>query len=268
MERKIAVITGATGGIGSIVCKHLLSKGYIVYAACRNSAKGDNLLNSITDKTLRDNIIFVSVNLESSESVDEFCNKIISYLNNEKIDILLNNAGMIASMYSITEDGYESSMQVNYLSAKQITERLLPYITGKIINTVSPTITSGEYKEPVKSDKIYKEKQSTLASLRHYSSSKRMLAHYTVQLHNRVGENIGVYGADPGVVNTSIISMHRWYDPIADILFRPFIKTPEQGAKPIINAIEYNRNANGAENKHPLIFIRNKTKKFPKSIIK
>lgn len=267
MKRKIAVITGATGGIGTIVCQHMLSKGYIVYAACRNNAKGDKLRNSITNKDLRDNIIFIPANLESAKSVDKFCDMIISCLQDEKIEILLNNAGMIAPMYSITEDGYESSMQVNYLSAKQITERLLPYISGKIINTVSRTITAGEYKEPVKTDKIYKKKQSTIASLKHYSNSKLMLAHYTVDLHKRVGKNIGVYGADPGIVNTSIISMHRWYDPLADILFRPFIKTPEQGAKPIINAIEYDRNANAAENKYPLIFIRNKTKKFPKNII-
>jgi len=39
-----------------------------------------------------------------------------------------------------------------------------------------------------------------------------------------------VNAVDPGVVNTGMITMHKWYDPLADIFFRPFIKSPEQGA--------------------------------------
>ena len=44
-------------------------------------------------------------------------------------------------------------------------------------------------------------------------------------------QGIGVFAADPGIVDTNMITMHRWFDPIADLLFRPLIKTPEQGAE-------------------------------------
>ena len=43
-------------------------------------------------------------------------------------------------------------------------------------------------------------------------------------------------GADPGVVNTGIITQHRWYDPLADVFFRPFIKSPEKGSIPLYRA--------------------------------
>ncbi len=273
MNNKIAVITGATGGIGRIVCKYLIDKGYIVYAAYRSTRKRDELRNYIAQIKGAENLNLLPADLKSFTSVREFCSKIVESIHGDKIDILINNAGVIAPLYEITEDGYESSMQVNYLSARLITETLLPHISGKIINTVSCSITKGECKKPEKKSVPEKHSQSTIASLKHYSNSKLMLALYTVALHREVGmlhndtiNPIAIYGADPGIVNTSIISMHRWYDPIADLIFRPFIKSPEQGAKPLINAIEHNHTANDKMKSHPLLFAGNGTKEFPKKI--
>ena len=50
-------------------------------------------------------------------------------------------------------------------------------------------------------------------------------------------QDIRVACADPGVVNTGMISMHRWFDCLADIFFRPFISTPAQGARPMLRAL-------------------------------
>ena len=49
--------------------------------------------------------------------------------------------------------------------------------------------------------------------------------------------HVKVNCADPGVVNSKMITMHRWFDPIADVLFRPFISSPAQGAKPALKAL-------------------------------
>lgn len=270
MEKRIAVITGATGGIGQIVCIHLIKEGYTVYAACRNENKGRELLaktaGTASGGTTAGKLIFVPADLKSFASVKRFCKEILDSVGHNKIDLLINNAGMIANMYEITEDGYESSMQVNYLSAKLITETLLPHIEGKIINTVSCTISKGDYKEPVKAEPAPAATQSTIRSLKNYSDSKFMLAHYTMELHRKYGSRLEIYGADPGIVNTSIISMHRWYDFLADIIFRPFIKTPQQGAVPLINAIMHTPSEKGRERRYPLLFVRNSTKKFPKKI--
>lgn len=272
MENRIAVITGATGGIGRIVCKHLIESGYTIYAAYRNKGKTKEL-QTIADCSSRQGgtagkLNFVHADLKSFASVKSFCQQIISSISNNKIDLLINNAGMIASKYEITEDGYESSMQVNYLSAKLITETLLPHIQGKIINTISCTISSGDYKEPVKKESAPTKPQSTIRSLKNYSNSKLMLAHYTALLHRRAGSSIEVYGADPGIVNTSIITMHRWYDFLADIIFRPFIKTPQQGAEPLINAIMHTPAENRGDITSPLLFVGKRIKPFPKKILK
>ena len=267
MERKTAVLTGATGGIGKIVCQHLVKSGYTVYAACRDAAKGGQLLSTM-DEASRDHVVFVSADLKSLQSVKGFCNSILEKLHGKKIDILVNNAGMIASKYETTEDGYESAMQVNYIAPKLITETLLPHITGKVINTVSCTIATGNYSEPKQHECKIVKKQGTLKSLKLYSDTKFMLAYYTIELHRRVGDKILVCAADPGIVNTSIISMKRWYDPIADIFFRPLIKTPEQGAVPLIRAISHTPEKKNNNKNYPLLFVQEKMGKFPRKLTK
>ncbi len=268
MAKRIAIITGATGGIGKEVCKYLAESGYTIYAAYRSKSKKDELITCIPpDK--RENFRFYELDLTSLSSVEIFCNNIKESLNGEKISLLLNNAGMIAETLHITPDGYEKSMQVNYISPKTITENLLEDIDGKIINTISCTIHTANLKRALKSangglaPSITPIKQGLFKRLIRYSDSKLMLALYTLSLAERLAKG-NVYGADPGIVDTGIITMHRWYDSLANIIFRPFIKRPSEGAAQIINAIKYDSITNKEDSRHfPLLFIGNKIKRFP-----
>lgn len=272
METMRAVITGATGGIGGEVCKYLAEQGYTIYAACRNMDKAKILLNSIPEEK-RGLIHFIEADLTSLLSTRNFCNSVVSMLNGQKIDLLINNAGMIAKDFLITPDSYETSMQVNCLSVTVITENLLPHIKGKIINTVSCTVHSGNLKRAIKSAAggfsplSARRRQSTISSLLHYSDSKLMLALYTIDLHKKNLSNnaVEVYGADPGIVNTGIITMHRWYDILANIVFRPFIKSAKEGAEPIINAIRH-RSSESAKKEYPILFKNGSYYAFPKRI--
>ena len=76
---------------------------------------------------------------------------------------------------------------------------------------------------------------------------------------------VEVYGADPGIVNTGIITMHRWYDTLANIVFRPFIKSAKEGAEPIINAIRH-RSSESAKKEYPTLFKNGSYYAFPKRI--
>ena len=71
-----------------------------------------------------------------------------------------------------------------------------------------------------------------------YSNTKLALTLFTIDLSRRVRERgITVNAADPGIVSTDIITMHMWFDPLTDILFRPFIRTPRQGAATAISLL-------------------------------
>lgn len=272
MEAMRAIITGATGGIGSEVCKYLAERGYTIYAACRNMEKAKILLNSMPEDK-RELLHFIEADLTSLLSTRNFCNKVVSMLNGQKIDLLINNAGMIAKDFLVTPDSYETSMQVNYISVTVITENLLPHIKGKIINTVSCTVHSANMKRAIKratgglAPSSVGKRQSTISSLLNYSDSKLMLALYTIDLHKRNLSNkaVEVYGADPGIVNTGIITMHRWYDALANIVFRPFIRSSKEGARPIINAIRH-ISSERARDEYPMLFKNGSYRSFPQRI--
>lgn len=61
---------------------------------------------------------------------------------------------------------------------------------------------------------------------------------FTIELAERVKDKeIVVNAADPGIVSTDIITMHMWFDPLTDILFRPFIRTPRKGAATAVSLL-------------------------------
>ena len=61
---------------------------------------------------------------------------------------------------------------------------------------------------------------------------------FTIELSERLREKgITVNAADPGIVSTDIITMHQWFDPLTDIFFRPFIRTPRRGSLPAFRAL-------------------------------
>lgn len=291
----VAVMTGATGGIGTCVCARLLETGYIVYAACRNAAKGEKFLREMAGRIpplpgvpLEERLVFIPADLTSLASADRFADRILARLGpGSFIDLLVNNAGMIAPEFKVTEDGYESSLQVNYLAPCRIIGRLLPRmnpVSGRIVNTLSCTIRAAAVDEGTREwlhagdtaaaaenlrlqgSRLERERKH-FRSLKNYGNSKWLLAVFTVRLHRRLqagGSGIRAVGADPGVVNTNIITQHRWYDPLADLFFRPFIKTPRQGALPLIRAAETPGSALSPE---PVIFKGKKTVPFPGKII-
>lgn len=242
-SKKIVVITGATGGLGREVCKFLLKNNYTILAACRNLEKGEAVRMEI-EKSIpsesRERLLFFEADMYSFHSVDHFTTQVIEYITRigAKIELLINNAGIIAPRFELTPDGYESSLQVNYLSARRLTETLIPHLSlsgSKIINTLSCTVKVGR---AVVENKEIEEQKKEFVSLKNYSNSKLMLARYTLELHKRLSGTI-ICAVDPGIVNTGIITMHRWYDPLANIFFRPFIKSPTKGAIPMINAINH-----------------------------
>lgn len=269
MDHKTAIITGATGGIGIEVCKYLLQNGYTILAAYRNEQKKERMraeIEKAVSGANTPNLHFLHMNMLSFRSVDSFTGEVIKYLNehNSRIDILINNAGIIAPRFELTPDGYETSLQVNYLSAKRLTGNLLPYMqeNGKIINTVSCTIHIGH--PDLSYEKSPGEQKKEFINLRNYSNSKLLLALYTFELYKR-HPALFVYAADPGIVDTGIITMHKWYDPLADLLFRPFIKRAVKGALPLIEAVKY---TGPFKSGGPLLFKGKKHIAFPRKIIR
>ena len=146
---------------------------------------------------------------------------------------LLNNAGSIFRDYALTPEGRERTFAVNYYGPKELTEAILPMLLpgGIVVNTISITAFISSL-----SDADFQPDPKRFGQLRTYGKAKLALLRYTRELAAGHPDLI-VNATDPGIVNSNMIAMGRWFDPLADVIFRPFCKSPAKGAIPAINAI-------------------------------
>ena len=106
---------------------------------------------------------------------------------------------------------------------------------SRVVNMVSCTYAIGRLDFP---DFFLRGKKGSFWRIPVYSNTKLALTLFTLELAARVKERgIVVNAADPGIVSTDIITMHLWFDPLTDIFFRPFIRTPRQGAATAIGLL-------------------------------
>lgn len=219
-----AIVTGASGDMGKVIAQELAKKGYHVIMACRNIKKTLPICEEIITNTGNSNIEIKQLDLCSLESVKRFSEELISEGN---IAILVNNAGILCHEYQTTKEGYEMNIGVNYLAPMLLCQLLLPAINrgGRIINVVSCTTQIGNINQDIFHPK------GNFRRFPFYSNSKLALLLGTIDLSKQCAElGITINAADPGIVSTGMITMDKWFDPIADLLFRPFIRTPEEGA--------------------------------------
>ncbi len=231
--------------MGAAAVKHLAMDGWRVIMACRNLGKGEAVRQRILEEiagrdavpagsnTARseEEIELRQLDLQSIESVREFA----AGLEGERIDALFNNAGTISRRFALTRDGFESTLQTNYIGPFLLTRLLAEKMPpgGAIVNMVSLTTRFGNVGKD-----LFERSEKSFSQLGTYSDTKLALLLFSIELAKRY-PSLRVNVADPGIVNSNMISMGRWFDPLADILFRPFCRKPEKGVTPALNALVY-----------------------------
>ena len=228
MERKLAVITGADGGMGTEITRAVALAGYRVIMACCNREKAEAKREWLVKETGNPEVEVMYIDLASLASVADFAERLCA--RGERLALLMNNAGTMETGFHITEDGLERTVSVNYVGHYLLTRKLLPLMGkgSRILNMVSCTYAIGKLDFP---DFFIKGKKGSFWRIPVYSNTKLALTLFTFELAERLKERgVVVNAADPGIVSTDIITMHMWFDPLTDIFFRPFIRTPRQGA--------------------------------------
>jgi len=215
-----AIVTGANGSMGVEISKELSKAGYHVIMACRSVEKG----HKAAAEAGLDDVTVLPLDLSSFHSINDFVETVSDRFH--EVHVLVNNAGIISRKFSLTEEGYENTVAVNFIGTALLTEKLIPMMSAgaKILFTVSVTTLFGHV-----SRKLLYGNRHSFHRLSVYSNSKKALLLYSLRLAKEI-PHLHVYDVDPGVVDTGMISMGNWLDPIADRIFRPFIQTAAQGA--------------------------------------
>jgi NAD(P)-dependent dehydrogenase (short-subunit alcohol dehydrogenase family) len=119
---RVAVVTGANSGIGLVTARELARKGARVVLACRSEARGEAAVDRLRAELPDARVELSRLDLGDLASVREFA----AGFPYERLDILVDNAGVMALPYGTTADGFETQFGVNHLGHFALTGLLLP----------------------------------------------------------------------------------------------------------------------------------------------
>ncbi|MBN3305981.1 RDH13 dehydrogenase, partial [Amia calva] len=237
IKGKTVVITGANTGIGKETARELARRGGRIIMGCRDMMKCEEAAKEIRGDTLNRNVYARQIDLASLKSIREFAEKIIQ--EEERVDILINNAGVMRCPQWKTEDGYEMQFGVNHLGHFLLTnlllEKLKKFAPSRIINLSSLAHVVGD----IDFDDLHWEKKK-YDTKRAYCQSKLANVLFTKELATRLqGTGVTANALHPGVVATDLgrhSGMHQsqFSSTVLGPLFYLLVKTPTQGAQPSV----------------------------------
>lgn len=148
MSNKVVVITGTTSGTGFVCARELAKKGATLILLNRKSERSEKALKQLKEAVPGANFDAIDCDLQDLSSVKEAINTIKSRY--DVIDVLINNAGVMALKDQATKDGYDVQMQTNVISHFLLTKELLPLLRkskgGRIVNHSSMARLGGPLK--------------------------------------------------------------------------------------------------------------------------
>ncbi|HLV63651.1 SDR family NAD(P)-dependent oxidoreductase [Galbibacter sp.] len=190
LDKKVAIVTGASTGIGLETVKTLSSAGASVIAAVRNIDKAKSNLQKLA------NVEIVELDLMSTDSIDSFAAWFLS--TNRSLDLLINNAGIMFVPLRRDDRGIESQLATNYLSVFRLTSKLWDALKSTDHSRVLNISSQGHQFAPFNFEDPNFEKRE-FDSLSAYGQSKTALNLFTVELDNRAKEfGVRAYAIHPG----------------------------------------------------------------------
>jgi retinol dehydrogenase-12 len=212
--------------VGKATAAELASSGFTVVIAARNTAKAETVKAEIKTATGAE-VDVMSADLTSLRAVCKLAE--VFNARYQKLDVLINNAGIFVPERVLTGDGFESSYQVNYLSHFLLTHLLLDRLKaseqGRIINLSSNVYTVGKFD----AQNLQSEKRFSVMGA--YAASKLFMLLFSVELARRLkGTNVTSNAVHPGIVRTPMMLRAPGMFRVISHLALPFSISPEEGA--------------------------------------
>ncbi|CAF1924051.1 unnamed protein product [Rotaria magnacalcarata] len=242
MDDKIVVITGSNTGIGKHTAIELAKRGARIILACRSRQRAEEARQEIISKSNNNRIDIEIIDTSSLQSVRECATRLRKSL--PRIDVLINNAGMLTQSKEKSIDGYEIHLATNHLGHFLFTNLLLDLLkkapSARVINVSA--LAHALFNCHIHWDDINLEK-TPCSAFYAYSCSKFANVMFTNELAKRLkGTHITTNSLHPGIVHTEF---GRYYGGRYQIIFELFhqllspllwffLKSSEEGAQTTI----------------------------------
>lgn len=231
LSGKLALITGANSGLGYETTLALAAKNAEVIMACRNLQKGQAALEQIKAEAPNAKLVLMQLDLGSLASVRKFAEEV--HAKYDHLDLLINNAGIMAPPYGKTADGFETQIGVNHLGHFALTALLLDLLfaaeNSRIVNVSSQAHTMGK----INFDDLQSEKRYVKWAA--YGQSKIANLYFTYELQRKLtaaGKSTISVAAHPGYAATNLQSTSSFFTWANNF----FAQSAEMGALPSLYA--------------------------------
>jgi NAD(P)-dependent dehydrogenase (short-subunit alcohol dehydrogenase family) len=228
MDGRVCVVTGATSGIGKAAATALARLGARVVLAGRDRRRADAAAAEIGAVSTPPRVEIAD--LASMEQVRALAGRLAAL---ERIDVLINNAGLVLGERRVTPDGFEHVFAVNHLAPFLLTNLLLPKLTAAAPARVI-TVSSGAHTAA----RLHLDDPNLdhgWASWRSYANSKLANILFTRELARRLrGAGVTANCAHPGVVRTGFGREGGLLLRLGVLVGRPFFLSPKRGADTIV----------------------------------
>lgn len=239
MSGKIIIITGANSGLGYESSKALAEKGAEIIFACRSEEKANKAMSELRNSIPEAKLEYMPLDLSNLQSIRAFAKLFGEKY--DKLDILMNNAGIMQVPYGKTVDGFERQFGTNHLGHFALTGLLIDYIK-KTPNSRVVTMSSGAHTMAnIDFDNLQYEGGKGYNSMTAYGRSKLANLLFTYALQEKFeSENISAISlaAHPGGANTNLNNHldKGILNKITKSLMDNMMQSAEMGALPILRA--------------------------------
>lgn len=231
IEGKTAVVTGGNSGIGKAIAAELVARGAEVVIASRDLEKCEAAAEDIRNRTGGGVVDVMTVDLASFESVRGFAK---TYNDSGRpLHVLVNNAGGTWSQRRVTEDGHETTFQVNHLGPFLLTNLVLDRLKQSAPSRIVTTSSAGHnFSRGLDFDDLDRERRR-YAGMRAYADSKLCNIYFARELARRLdGTGVTAYSFHPGFVRTNFgHEGDTFLLSIGARLGAPFARSPKKGAE-------------------------------------
>jgi retinol dehydrogenase 13 len=233
MQQPLMLVTGANAGMGLATTVELARSGAKVVMLCRDARRGAEAREEAIRRSGSADIVLMTADLGSLGSIAEFAAAFRARFS--RLDVLVNNAGVVTVKRETTEDGFERMIGVNHLGhfalVNLLMEPLLAAGRPRII-----IVSSGAHK----AGKIYFPDPNLTKgfnAVKGYAQSKLANLLFALELRKRLsGTDAAVHAVHPGAVSTSLgVSRDTGFGKTVYKLLGPFFQTAEQGASTAVH---------------------------------
>lgn len=231
-KKKVVLITGASAGMGKATAAELARQGFHVVILVRNKERGQKALEAIKKESRNDAVDLMFCDLGNMASIRRFVSDFKGKY--DRLNVMINNAGVILPRRHETSDGFEMQFGVNHLGHFLLTNLLLEIIKNsapaRIINVSSGAHKAGK----IHFEDLQLKKGYNLVTA--YAQSKLANILFTYELAERLKDTgVTVNTLHPGAVATQMgINRETGFGTLITGLLKPYFKTPLEGASTAI----------------------------------